>query len=150
MNGTNEEDIFFQETKKIKRERFKWLTLLTMTNVMTCLLMLPAPHEEKVVARPWPAHWVEITVEADILASGELPMPVTLLNSQGEVVFAKAFLVAKETESSTFHQQKSARFMLEPNELPKLKQRHAYKALPYSTELGQAPAPKRKNYEVHF
>lgn len=148
MSGTNTEP-FFQESKKLKRERIKWLTIVMVTNIFSVLLMLPSNEVVIKTERAWPESWVEVSISAEVIASTQ--SMVTVLNQSGQVIFPKAYLLAKAKECSSFSQGTLARFMVPANELAQLKNNQTYKALPYSEEFAKAqPTLKRVKYEVHF
>lgn len=148
MSGTNTEP-FFQESKKIKRERLKWISIVVVTNIFSLLLMLPSENANISPNKAWPDTWVEISVSAEVVAGPE--SLVTILNQSGVVIFPKAYLLSKAKECSSFAQGTLARFMVPPSELTKLKNNHTYKALPYSEELVKVqPLVRQVNYEVHF
>jgi len=140
MNGTNNEP-FFQETKKLKRERFKWVTLLLTTNLLTFLLFLPANEIEDKAVKPWPETWPQVVLKAQIIASGELPLPVTILNQYQQVIFKKAYLV----------DVKEGHFRIAPEEMTALSNQDDLKVLPYSETIQAKPmAKQRVQYEIHF
>lgn len=148
MSGTNTEP-FFQESKKLKRERAKWLTIVVVTNIFSILLMLPTNEAVIKTEQAWPESWVEVSINAEVIASSQ--SMVSVLNHSGQVVFQKAFLLSKTKECSNFNQGTLARFMVPANELTKLKSNQSYKVLPYSEEFAKAqPISKRVKYEVHF
>lgn len=152
MTGTNNEP-FFQETKRIKRERFKWITLLITTNLLTAGLFLPSAPVEQKIESPWPTTWVEINIEAQILSGAKTPSEVTIVGEDSKVIFSKAYLISNDTSCSSFNQKSNARFMIAPEDLTKLSNQSKFKALPYSVELTKnspsAVKPKRK-YEIIF
>lgn len=152
MTGTNNEP-FFQETKRIKRERFKWTSLLVTTNLLTAGLFLPSSENEQKIESPWPATWVEVNLEAQILAGTKMPSEVTIVAEDFKVIFSKAYLISSDTSCSSFNQKSNARFMIAPEDLTKLSNQSKFKVLPYSVELTKnSPTtikPKRK-YEIIF
>src|SRR5690606_35214142 len=131
------------------RERMKWLTIVIITNLFTLLLMLPSEDASIVPSKQWPESWVEISINAEIVATPQTM--VTVLNQHSQVVFPQAFLLTKAKECSSFNQGTQARLMVPANELTKLKNNFTYKALPYSEEFAVAkPLSHKVNYEVHF
>lgn len=151
MTGTTNEP-FFQESRKLKRERLKWITILLTTNFMTFLLGTPDTTVETISPDPWPASWVEVSLNAEVVAAGKLPAAVSIINEKGQVLFQKAYLKSKSKDCSTFGQKQSAQFMLAPADLTKLNQHEFLRALPYSAELAkiQLPTVKKRSYEIRF
>lgn len=141
MTGTTN-DPFFKESKRIKRERMKWITIVVMTNIFTLLLAIPDSAPEVKRPSPWPSNWVEVSLDAEVLTKANGLTPVTVLNSKGHAIFTKAYLVSVN---------ESTNLMIAPEDLIKLKSNDSYKVLPYSVELAKNNQnPKRVNYEIHF
>ncbi len=151
MTGTNSEP-FFKETKRIKIERMKWITILVLSNLFTLILCLPSAQiETKEAPAPWPEDWVEVSLTADIIASGELPLSVSVIDQNMVSVFPKAYLVSRPSECSGFSGESQAKFRIDPTKLADLSRSSQLKALPYSLELTKLSAPtQRKSYEVRF
>lgn len=152
MNGTNNDELFFKESKKLKRERLKWITLLITTNLITLILCLPNHEVIEVKKSPWPNDWVEVTLNAEVLASGSFPLAVSVMNSLGIVVFKQAYIIEKKSNHSNYENQQSVRLMLNPNDLSKLSTKTIYKILPYSDRYNSnsIAKPSGRSYEIHF
>tara|TARA_R110000868_G_scaffold408565_1_gene691915 strand:- start:326 stop:781 length:456 start_codon:yes stop_codon:yes gene_type:complete len=151
MTGTDSEP-FFKETKRIKIERMKWITILILSNVFTFILLSPTQELTPTQApTPWPSEWVEVSLSADVVASGDLPITVSVIDQNNTSIFSKAYLVSRASECSTFTGTAQAKFRIDPKELAKLSRSSQLKALPYSKELANVSAPtQRKSYEVRF
>tara|TARA_R110000868_G_scaffold80095_5_gene227813 strand:+ start:1079 stop:1534 length:456 start_codon:yes stop_codon:yes gene_type:complete len=151
MTGTDSEP-FFKETKRIKIERAKWIAILILSNFFTLLLFTPGQDLKiEEAPAPWPKDWVEVSLKADIVASGELPLSVSIIDQNMVSIFPKAYLVSRPSECSSFSGEAQAKFRIDPTKLADLSRSSELKALPYSLELTKlAPPIQRKSYEVRF
>ncbi len=152
MNGIENEP-FFQATKKIKKERMKWISILLVSNMLNILLHSSDTKPEEAIKLPWQADWVEVSLEVEVIASGSLPLAVSLLNQHNQVIFSKAYVKTIEKKDYSDEIKQKTRLMISPNDLIKINHTHKLKALPYSksyTLTKSAPLNKKVNYEIHF
>lgn len=151
MNGT-ENELFFQASKKIKRERIKWISIIIMSNLLNIIFWMPSEVEERAPVAPWPTDWVEISLEVKMIASGSLPLKVTVFNDFGQTVFTEAFVTSRSKEDQGFKDTQRVYLKVAPSELSKINQQQNLKVLPYS-QRSQNLKPlvsKKVNYEIHF